>query len=212
MIDGKTVKDIVWSVRLANKKLNHYSKESLPDAFPGLDAYRDGKTPGLRWPQMGPLDSETRLRTLVIDPGPRALSASAAGGRTVAFDKTTPAGFIAADETIAAIPDYPTSFPADHFDLDIPRTPLESLGKLRIEAVTGRLIVTPGFGTTVGVKVDGRVPSLEEPAAPRTISGSTMSRTGRSMRRSCSTTGPFSRSRAPGHWPPIPALRRRSAT
>jgi hypothetical protein len=119
----------------------------------------------MRWPQMGPLDSETRLRTLVIDPGPRALSASAKTGQTVAFDKTTQASCITATGTVAAVPDYPKSFPGDHFDLDIPLTPLETLGELRIETTTGRLILTPGFGTTVGIKVDGHVPSLEEVGA-----------------------------------------------
>ena len=161
-IDGKIVKDIVWSAHLANKKLNNYAMESQPDVFPGIAAYQDGKTPAVRWAQMGPLDSEIRLRTLVIDPGPRAISARANAGQTLAFDKATAASSLTESGTVSVIAHYPKSFPDDHFDLDIPLSPLNSLGEMRTEASTGRLILTPGFGTTVGVKVNGRVPSLEE--------------------------------------------------
>ncbi|MFO1080738.1 MAG: LodA/GoxA family CTQ-dependent oxidase [Reyranellaceae bacterium] len=165
VIGGRTVKDIRWSVHVANKKLNNYTMEGPPDVFPGIAAYQDGKLPAVRWPAKGPLEGEERLRTLVIDPGPRALSARFDAGRTIAFDRATPASCLDAKGAIAAVPDYPKSFPADHFDLDVPLRPLDSLGEIRTEAATGRLIFSPGYGNTVGIKIGGRVPSLEEASA-----------------------------------------------
>ncbi len=85
--------------------------ESQSDVFPGIAAYQDGKTPAVRWAQMGPLDSEIRLRTLVIDPGPRAISARANAGQTVAFDKATVASRLTESGTVTVIAHYPKSFP-----------------------------------------------------------------------------------------------------
>ncbi|SHO66620.1 hypothetical protein SAMN02745172_03279 [Pseudoxanthobacter soli DSM 19599] len=160
VVDGRTVKDIVWTVHVANKKLNNFSHNSGAEEV-NLSFYRDGRTPPVRRPGDGPLDSEKRLATLVIDPGPRALSARADAGKVAAFDRTTPASFAKPDGTVAVAADYPKSFPADHFTLDVPLRPIDSLGDIRIEAETGRLIFAPGFGNTVGIMVDGKVPSLE---------------------------------------------------
>lgn len=159
-IDGKTVKDIVWTVHIANKKLNNFSHNQGVEEV-NLSFFADGKTPPIRRPKDGPLDSETRLATLVIDPGPRTLSARADAGKVAAFDRATPASTAAAGGTVTPLPDYPQSFPADHFPLDVPLRPIDSLGDIRIEAETGRLIFAPGFGNAVGIMVDGKVPSLE---------------------------------------------------
>ena len=106
-----------------------------------------------------------RSRTLVIDPGPRALSARADAGRVVAFDRATPATCLDLKGAVAPVPDYPKSFPADHFELDVPLRPLDSLGEIRVETGTGRLVFTPGYGNAVGIKLNGQVPSLEETSA-----------------------------------------------
>lgn len=159
-IGGKKVKDIVWTVHVANKKLNNYSHNQGAEEV-NLSFFRDGKTPPIRRPKDGPLDDEKRLATLVIDPGPRALSARADAGKVAAFDTATPASAGAANGTVATLPDYPKSFPADHFALDLPLRPLDSLGDIRIEKETGRLIFAPGFGNAAGIMVDGKAPSLE---------------------------------------------------
>jgi hypothetical protein len=143
-IDGKTVVDIVWTVHLANKKANWYV---IPEDN-GIDAYKDGATPALRNPQDGPdIGATRRLTTLVIDPGPRTVHGADAA--PVAFDQATPASYWNGD-TIAPLPDYPVSFPADHFDkLDCPDGPIDTLGELQTDGY-GRLIVTGGYGRACG--------------------------------------------------------------
>lgn len=155
-VDGKTVVDILWSVHIANKKLNNYSISNH-----GLAAYADGHTPKVRNPQFGPdLSAETRLRQLIIDPGPRALQASL--GNSAAFDVGTPASYADAAHGIVPLPDYPKSFPKDFFKLYGPLGDLDSLGDACIEEGTGRLIVAGGFGKTAAIITDGKIPPLDQ--------------------------------------------------
>jgi hypothetical protein len=175
-IDGKTVTDILWTVHLANKKLNNYA---IGEG--GLDAYsnvanvsvRNGNYPALPPQPVSPGSADSpkllaqtdRLQQLVIDPGPRAISAARGGGNPVAFDmKTTASYFARASTTPTDIPDYPKSFPATwHKDRVEPLGPINSLGDMRVEAKTGRLIVAGGFGHTVGIVSDGTPPPLTDP-------------------------------------------------
>ncbi len=142
-IDGKTVTDIVWTVHLANKKANWYI---IPESN-GIDAYTQGETPPIRNPQMGTdIGASERLQKLVIDPGPRTVHGASAA--PVSFDAATPATYW--DNGIQAVPNYPKSFPLDHFpNMDCPDGPIETLGELQTDA-QGRLIVTGGYGKACG--------------------------------------------------------------
>jgi len=139
LADGRTVETIVWTVHLANKKANTYVV--VPSA--GVEAF-DGKVPQLRNPSAyGPVDAPSRLKSLVIDPGPRAIDA--VGGTGVAFDATTPATYSDGNGGIATIAQYPKSFPTGR--LYEPSGPLDSLGALQVDD-QGRLLVLPAFGRT----------------------------------------------------------------
>lgn len=162
LIGGKRVADIVWQAHIANKKLNCFSMEDTPGHFPALAGFADGRLMPIRRPQDGPLDSPDRLRRLVIDPGPRALSARADQSRVTAFAHGTPASCLGDGGTVRALPDYPVSFPQDHFTLHIPAYPLTSLGDMRVEAGTGRLILAGGFGATVGIMTPEGRPNVNE--------------------------------------------------
>lgn len=143
-IDGKTVTDIVWTVHLANKKANWYV---IPEDN-GIDSYKNGGTPALRNLQDGAnIGAASRLTNLVIDPGPRTVRG--ANAAPVAFDQATPASYWSGSG-VAGVPDYPVSFPGDHFEkLDCPDGPIDTLGELQTDGY-GRLIVTGGYGRACG--------------------------------------------------------------
>ncbi|PWC39417.1 LodA/GoxA family CTQ-dependent oxidase [Azospirillum sp. TSO35-2] len=161
MVDGKRVVDIVWTVHLANKKLNNYAINDF-----GLDGYTPPALPAIRNQNYSntpnDLNDPTRRTELVIDPGPRAVSAARMAGAPVAFDAATPATCADANGEIVPVPAYPKSFPADHHALYEPLGPLDSLGDVVVEPETGRLIVAGGFGKTAGVLTDGNPPPLNE--------------------------------------------------
>lgn len=142
--DGRTVAQVVWTVHLANKKANNYCVVSSE----GLNAFADGQVPQLRNPQVyGMPDSETRLKSLVIDPGPRALVAGGTPSAVVNFDVTTPASYSDGKGGIAENADYPKSFPSGL--LYEPMGAIDTLGELRTDA-QGRLLVLSAFGRTAG--------------------------------------------------------------
>ncbi|KWB76837.1 hypothetical protein WL40_06065 [Burkholderia ubonensis] len=155
LVDGKRVKDIVWTVHLANKKANCWKLESDPA---GLDAYKDGNRPPLRNKDFaGTSDpsNKTRLRQLVIDAGPRAIKAS--DGRSIAFDNTTPA-YDGSTGEIVKVSRYPQSFPAS--DGAGPSEgsishPITTLGEMTTET-NGRLIVLGAYGLACGFDSQGK--------------------------------------------------------
>jgi hypothetical protein len=141
--DGRVVKDVVWTVHLANKKANAYNVVNSQ----GLLAYADGKVPQLRNPEVygkdGTPDSPARLAQLVIDPGPRAISSSQHGA--VSFDASTPAAYSDGSGGVREQSHYPKSFPQG--ELFQPSGPINTLGELTTDA-NGRLLVLPGKGRT----------------------------------------------------------------
>lgn len=154
VVGGKTVVDIFWTVHLANKKANCWELvESVkPPALGSLSAYDDGQLPPIRNPDFAgtaePSDPE-RLSALVVDAGPRVIHGASAA--RIAFDgRTTPAWY-QPGVGVQPLPDYPVSFPGDHFSrLDSPSgTPVEELGAIETDA-QGRLIVIGGEGTASG--------------------------------------------------------------
>ena len=163
VVDGKTIKEILWTVHLANKKNNNYTItdtiNGVTDEY-GIGSYENGNTPPVRNPQYGPdLGLSKRLQTLVIDAGPRALAASSNGSQTLAFDhQTTPS--YASGASIASQPDYPVSFPGDHFSMFDPLGAITTLGEMTIEAGSGRLLVIGGYGRASGVQTNGQPPNL----------------------------------------------------
>lgn len=160
-VDGKKVADIVWTVHLANKKLNNYStvsKGPQGGVFRGINAYKDPSLLILRnggYKGTGDnKDDPVRLRELFIDPGPRAIKASAGTSAVVAFDAATQATYADASGAIVAVPSYPKSFPSDFNRLIEPLGPLTSLGDLRVDD-KGGLVVAGGYARTVAVTDNG---------------------------------------------------------
>jgi hypothetical protein len=172
-IDGKIVRDILWTVHVANKKLNNYAIGGEGLAHPtGLDGYHDLATIPLRngnYPAVPPratthgsaesrriLNETKRLTDLVIDPGPRAIAGSSGPEVVIGFDKATPASYFPAGSVRpATLSNYHKTFPDQTFkDVEAPLGPIETLGDIRVDAV-GRLIVAGGFGKAVGVKYNG---------------------------------------------------------
>lgn len=148
-VGGKTVKDIVWTVHVANKKANTYVLvEQTPIA--GIVSYENGKLPPIRNAAVenGDPNNPARVTMLTIDPGPRTIAKATAGG--VKFDKATPASIYRAGAGIVQLGDYPTSFPDDSFrNLFCPTGPIETLGELRTDQ-QGRLLVLGGYGRACG--------------------------------------------------------------
>lgn len=172
-VGGKTVKDIIWTVHLANKKNNNYAITAQEYRVVdgnyvrtgvelGIAAYEDGALPPLRNPEYG-LDpgAEERRGKLVTDAGPRALAASTNGAQVQAFDKQQTPCYADHEGAIQDLPDYPVSFPGDHFSLFEPLGPIDTLGEMTVEAGTGRLIVAGGYGRASGIEdSQGQPPSL----------------------------------------------------
>ncbi len=149
-VDGRTVADIIWTVHLANKKANWYvePERGILDYMPSPEDPQG--VPKLRNLQEGSSPSDpSRLEKLMIDPGPRTIRGTSQG--PVEFDSaTTPSYWESGTDTRQA-PDYPTSFPADHFKkLNAPTGQIiGSLGELETDA-QGRLIVLPAYGLANG--------------------------------------------------------------
>ncbi len=140
--DGRVVKDIVWTVHVANKKANAYNV--VPSE--GLNAY-DGTVPQLRNPGVyGDVDAVARIQQLVIDPGPRTITSKQGG--LVSFDSPTTASHSDGAGGICELPEYPKSFPSDsNSRLFEPSGPLDTLGELTTDQ-DGRLLVLAGRGRT----------------------------------------------------------------
>jgi len=157
LVDGKTVKDIVWTVHLANKKANCWEIDEA--ANEGLNLYRDGSTPPLRNPDFPPAPDPSdlgRIRKLVIDAGPRAIQATVNGAKGLAFDKDTVASYWSSTTgKIEQQEKYPKSFPASGGGSYSPSSQaIEYLGHLQTEK-NGRLVVLGAFGKACGFDNDG---------------------------------------------------------
>jgi hypothetical protein len=165
VIDGKTVTDIVWTVHLANKKANCWTlvedftpptnKSGLP-IIGSLSAYDPGIFPGNLPPIRNPGFAGTsdpsdprRLTALVVDAGPRVIHG--ANAARVNFDGVTTPTWYQPGTGVQPLPEYPVSFPSDHFkQLSSPSgTPVQQLGAVETDA-QGRLIVIGGQGTASG--------------------------------------------------------------
>ena len=163
-LGDKTIKDIVWMVHVANKKANNYSITSAGGDEEGIAAYQNGKTPPVRNPQFGENPGDDKRRqTLVIDPGPRVIKSSSDGHETFDFDATTACQYMDDNGQPDNLPDYPVSFPSDHFPLFNPLGEIDSLGQVSVEANTGRLLVIAAKGKTSCITVDGKPAPLTDP-------------------------------------------------
>jgi hypothetical protein len=168
-VGERVVKDIIWTVHVANKKANTFVLVE-DGKHQGLDSY-DKRLPEIRNPDPDkpdapqPPESEriailnvpARVKKLTIDPGPRTISG--AGTPQVRFDRQTIASFYDASKSgVTSLPNYPKSFPADSFPpLDAPAGPIDTLGELVTDA-GGRLLVLGGYGRAVGWKWNGSAP------------------------------------------------------
>ena len=162
-VDGKIIKDIVWTVHLANKKANNYSIASAGGEEEGIHAYQNGKTPPVRNKKYGDnLADPKRLKELVIDAGPRAISSSSNGTQTLEFNATTTCSYADQSAKITEIQDYPVSFPDDYFKMFNPLGAINTLGQMTIEKTTGRLIVVGGYGRASGILENNKPPALND--------------------------------------------------
>ncbi len=163
-IDDKQVVDIVWTVHLANKKNASFVISNDGEEM-DITSYENGKKPPLRNLSYGSdLESQGRLDKLVIDPGPRAIKSSTGANTVIEFDQKTQPNYADAKGNIQTVSDYPMSFPADHFSNQNPSSgDISTLGQLRIEERTGRLIVTGGYGNAFAfVDAKGQAPTLKD--------------------------------------------------
>lgn len=157
-IDGKIVKDIIWTVHVANKKGNCFVLD-----VPGYDGsiierYRDGRTPPLRNVKsetesgstaltigVPNINDPARVEMWTTDPGPRTVNGR--NHEKVAFDKETPA-----QAGLAPLPGYPKLFPAgDEKRVYAPRGAIDTLGHLETDE-KGRLIMVGGYGRACSLK------------------------------------------------------------
>lgn len=161
--------DIVWTVHLANKKtagpvlenpnLKYSKKLSNETDFhdgllPYIDGYKDGTNPYKKGeknvfpPLRNPSFQESaRYGSLVIDPGPRAISSKQK--EEINFDIVSDATYGTKDGEIKIAKDYNKIFPQDQFDdLYNPSGDIDSLGTA-ITDEAGRLIVAAAFGKAV---------------------------------------------------------------
>ena len=155
VVDGKTVKDIVWTVHLANKKANCWQAEAGSGDNTGLNLYKNGAFPPLRnanFQNNADFNAKIRLQQLVIDAGPRAINGATAGNTTVKFDKSTVPSYASKTGDILSQTAYPVSFPASDGqpgDYNASSQPITYLGELQTDT-KGRLIVVGGFGLACG--------------------------------------------------------------
>jgi hypothetical protein len=148
-VNGKTVKDIIWTVHLANKKANTYVLVEDPPSA-GLAAYENGKLPDLRNLSVanGNPNDPKRITMLTIDAGPRTISGS--NTANVKFDQATTASIYQAGTGVVQLGNYPKSFPGDSFpNLYCPSGPIDTLGELRTDG-QGHLLVLGGYGRACG--------------------------------------------------------------
>ncbi|WP_299410627.1 LodA/GoxA family CTQ-dependent oxidase [Acaryochloris sp. IP29b_bin.148] len=143
--DGRTVTDLIWSSHLANKKAAAYNVVNNK----GIEAYANNQVPQMRNPEVhGSIDSANRLNRLMIDAGPRAISAK--NKEKASFDRCSTASWVRKNGKIETLPDYPIRFPIDTNDeLFEPSGPLETLGDILTDE-KGRLLVLPSMGNAVG--------------------------------------------------------------
>lgn len=173
-VGGKTIKDIVWTVHLANKKNNIYQITNA-EGEEGMAVYEAANADKIkiRDPSIGNLPEQgrndawlrlpERLTKLQTDAGPRAINSASGAGVVVPFDKATPCSYAGPDGRIMRVPTYPVSFPDDHFEMYNFDGPIDTLGELQIEAGTGRLVVTGGYGRASGiVPPSGNMPPMTD--------------------------------------------------
>jgi L-Lysine epsilon oxidase N-terminal/L-lysine epsilon oxidase C-terminal domain/Iron-containing redox enzyme len=167
-IAGRTVKDIVWTVHVANKKANTFMLVERGD-YQGISGYADNRLPPIRNPatdkpnapqppdKLAVLNDPARVRQLTIDPGPRTISGT--NTSDVHFDKPTVASYYdAAKAQVVALEQYPKSFPVDSFPkMDAPAGPIDTLGELATDA-KGRLLVLGGYGRAASWRIAGPAP------------------------------------------------------
>ena len=154
-INGWKVTDLLWSCHLANKKAAAYNVVNNL----GINAYAKKKVPQMRNPEVhGDINSDNRLKRLMIDAGPRAISAKKSIDyqkknnkvNKVNFDRRSPAYWVNKKGEITKLEDYPIRFPIDTNDeLFEPSGPLETLGEMFTDE-KGRLLVLPSTGNAVG--------------------------------------------------------------
>ncbi len=145
LADGRKVTDLVWSSHLANKKAAAYNVVNNQ----GIEAYAEGKVPQMRNPEVhGDINSDNRLNHLMIDAGPRAISAK--NKEKANFDRCSTASWVNENGKIETLPNYPIRFPIDTNDeLFEPSGSLETLGEILTDE-EGRLLVLPSTGNAVG--------------------------------------------------------------
>ena len=177
-VNCKVIKDIVWTVHLANKKNNWYKITDAEHEEIGIKAYEPDEQGQYDYPPIRDPEDNTnpqlavlgddladpdRRTKLVIDGGPRTIKSSASPKTVVHFNSTADCSYANPQGSIYPVSDYPLSFPDQHFKMGNKYGPIDTLGELQVEAKTGRLIVTGGYGRASGILFGENLPILENP-------------------------------------------------
>ena len=109
------------------------------------------------------LSNATRLKKLVIDPGPRAIRASDNGNSVISFSRENISSYVDANGNICNLNQYPVSFPDDHFNMINQYQAIDTLGEIQVEAETGRLIFTGGYGRASAIAMGDKLPDIKNP-------------------------------------------------
>lgn len=172
-VGARIVKDIVWTVHVANKKANCFVLTE--SGRQGIASYSDGHLPPMRNPEINhpkakqPPENERiplmnnpkRVFQLTIDPGPRVISGKNAA--PVRFDRPTIAQYFdSSTGKTVPLATYPKSFPGDSFkQMDAPSGPIDTLGELITDG-KGRLLVLGGNGKAAGWRLRGQSPPVDD--------------------------------------------------
>ena len=153
MVDGqkKQIKDIVWSVHLANKKANCWEEDPK-----GIGAYEGGQFPTLRNEEFAnepDYAAEIRLKKLVIDAGPLCVSASVDESAEF-LNNSDNNKYINPNNGQATRIEYPQLFPNYPTGKLPAHEHITTLGSLQTDP-HGRLIVLGGYGKASGFDNNG---------------------------------------------------------
>lgn len=162
-VDGKVVKDIVWTVHLANKKANCWT---ISDDK-GIGIYSDNSYATdptlLRNSKEFGTDpaSPKRIKDLTIDAGPQAVKGTENNPRR--FKKGNSCTYADDNGNILTThykTNYPASNPTTPVDANEPSQPITYLGEIETDGV-GRLIVVGGHGLACNFDANGKYQKLQ---------------------------------------------------
>lgn len=159
----RTVKEIIWTVHVANKKAGWYAAPDEDGIIAWARPTTDPSYPKLRNQEQGdkPNDPQ-RWKQLFIDPGPRTIRGTDTS--RIELDKATQASYFEPSKGITPLPNYPKTFPSDAFGKLYPPgvDVIQTLGALETDK-QGRLCVIAGYGHANSFNAKGPNYGFDDP-------------------------------------------------